>query len=97
VGLALRREAERLVKADRAAVDLVRIELDPRGPALAGARERGKHQRAAETVAACAFLDEEVLEPAVLARGPNRMAEAQLANARRRSRRGGRGQEELGA
>ena len=83
--LARRREAGALVERDRAEVGLVGVELDARGAARPCRIERGVDERAPDAGTAGVLLDEEVLEPAVRLPGPDRMAVAQLADARRRT------------
>ena len=84
VGLARGGEAERLVERDRGVVVLVGVELDSPRAARAGALECGEHQRTADALAARRALSTNRSSSQQSgALGPDRVAEAQLADAAR--------------
>ena len=77
-------EPERLVQGERGSVALVRVQLHAGAAAGPCALEDGGHERPAEALPTGPVADEQVLEAAVVGRGPDRMAVAHLADAVRR-------------
>src|SRR5437764_14128307 len=61
-------------------VVLVGVELDTQAPPLPGPLERALDERPTQPMAACLGAHVQVLEPAVLGRGPHAEPEPQLAD-----------------